>query len=65
MHNNGVSHAVTASDFDGVSVILRWLSYIPKVCCFIRYFIQQFLYFMYKLYVVQTQIAKHILNKLP
>lgn len=31
MHNNGVSHAVAASDFDGVSVLLRWLSYIPKV----------------------------------
>jgi len=31
MHNNGVSHAVTANDFDGVCVLLRWLSYMPKV----------------------------------
>jgi len=31
MHNNGVSHAVTANDFDGVCVMLRWLSYMPKV----------------------------------
>lgn len=30
MHNNGVSHAVAHSDFDGVMLILRWLSYMPK-----------------------------------
>jgi len=32
MHNNGVSHAVTADDFEGVLVMLNWLSYMPKVC---------------------------------
>jgi len=33
MHNNGVSHAVTANDYDGVCVLLRWLAYMPKVRC--------------------------------
>jgi len=33
MHNNGVSHSVTANDFEGVCVLLRWLSYMPKVQC--------------------------------
>ena len=31
MHNNGVSHAVTSDDFEGLHTILRWLSYVPKV----------------------------------
>jgi len=31
MHNNGVSHAITADDFDGVLTMLKWLSYMPKV----------------------------------
>jgi len=35
MHNNGVSHAVTATDFDGVCVLLHWLSYMPKVSVFL------------------------------
>lgn len=30
MHNNGVSHAVAHNDFDGVYMILKWLSYVPK-----------------------------------
>ena len=33
MHNNGVSHAVTANDFDGVCMLLSWLAYMPKVRC--------------------------------
>ena len=32
MYNNGVSHEAVATDLDGVTTILRWLSYIPKVC---------------------------------
>ena len=31
MHNNGVSHAVASSDFEGVYKMLTWLSYVPKV----------------------------------
>ena len=31
MYNNGVSHAVSRSDFDGVAVMLRWLSYMPAM----------------------------------
>ncbi len=31
MHNNGVSHAVASSDFDGVFQILNWLAFVPKV----------------------------------
>ncbi|XP_077865467.1 LOW QUALITY PROTEIN: acetyl-CoA carboxylase-like, partial [Saccoglossus kowalevskii] len=30
MHNNGVSHATSQDDFEGVLTILKWLSYIPK-----------------------------------
>ncbi|XP_058809434.1 acetyl-CoA carboxylase isoform X4 [Phymastichus coffea] len=30
MHNNGVSHATEPRDLDGVSTVLRWLSYVPK-----------------------------------
>uniref|UniRef100_A0A5S6QG58 Acetyl-CoA carboxylase n=1 Tax=Trichuris muris TaxID=70415 RepID=A0A5S6QG58_TRIMR len=29
MHNNGVSHAIAQNDFEGVYLILKWLSYIP------------------------------------
>ena len=31
MHNNGVTHAVSRDDFDGVGTLLKWLSYMPKV----------------------------------
>lgn len=31
MHNNGVTHASVPDDFEGVFVILQWLSYMPKV----------------------------------
>ena len=31
MHNNGVSHAVAADDFEGVVIMLKWLAYMPKV----------------------------------
>ncbi|KAI1309415.1 Acetyl-CoA carboxylase [Halotydeus destructor] len=30
MHANGVSHTTAQDDLDGVTTILRWLSYIPK-----------------------------------
>ncbi|KAK2176007.1 hypothetical protein NP493_691g01001 [Ridgeia piscesae] len=30
MHNNGVSHAVVPDDYEGVYVMLKWLSYMPK-----------------------------------
>ncbi|XP_014676629.1 PREDICTED: LOW QUALITY PROTEIN: acetyl-CoA carboxylase-like, partial [Priapulus caudatus] len=30
MHNNGVSHAVVRNDMDGIHLMLRWLSYMPK-----------------------------------
>ena len=31
MHKNGVSHLTAASDLEGVTHILQWLSYIPEV----------------------------------
>lgn len=31
MHNNGVSHATVHNDFEGVYLILKWLSYAPKL----------------------------------
>ena len=31
MHPNGVSHLVVDNDKEGVSAILDWLSYVPKV----------------------------------
>lgn len=31
MHNNGISHAVEPRDLDGISTVLRWLSYVPAV----------------------------------
>jgi len=31
MHNNGVSHSVSPDDFEGVHIMLKWLSYMPKV----------------------------------
>uniref|UniRef100_A0A4W3J068 Acetyl-CoA carboxylase 1-like n=1 Tax=Callorhinchus milii TaxID=7868 RepID=A0A4W3J068_CALMI len=31
MHNNGVTHATVFDDFEGVVIILQWLSYMPKV----------------------------------
>nr|XP_056715156.1 acetyl-CoA carboxylase 2 [Euleptes europaea] len=30
MHNNGVSHVTVPDDFEGVYIILQWLSYMPK-----------------------------------
>ena len=30
MHRNGVSHLTARNDFDGISKMLTWLSYIPK-----------------------------------
>ena len=30
MHANGVSHTTAVDDLDGVTTILRWLSYVPK-----------------------------------
>lgn len=30
MHNNGVSHAISGDDFEGVHIMLKWLSYMPK-----------------------------------
>lgn len=30
MHNNGISHATEPRDLDGISTILRWLSYMPR-----------------------------------
>eukprot|EP00286_Rhodomonas_abbreviata_P020696 CAMPEP_0181292940 /NCGR_PEP_ID=MMETSP1101-20121128/2789_1 /TAXON_ID=46948 /ORGANISM="Rhodomonas abbreviata, Strain Caron Lab Isolate" /LENGTH=2575 /DNA_ID=CAMNT_0023397473 /DNA_START=176 /DNA_END=7903 /DNA_ORIENTATION=- len=29
MYNNGVSHNIVADDFEGVSTIVQWLSYVP------------------------------------
>ncbi|KIJ20620.1 hypothetical protein PAXINDRAFT_165527 [Paxillus involutus ATCC 200175] len=31
MHKNGVSHLTAASDLEGVTHILQWLSYVPEV----------------------------------
>ncbi|KAH0836414.1 acetyl-CoA carboxylase [Lanmaoa asiatica] len=31
MHKNGVSHLTAASDLEGVTHILQWLSYIPEI----------------------------------
>lgn len=30
MHNNGVTHAISTSDYEGVCIILQWLSYMPR-----------------------------------
>ena len=30
MHNNGVTHSTVSWDYEGISLILRWLSYIPS-----------------------------------
>ena len=30
MHNNGISHSVVTDDFDGCSLILKWLSFMPN-----------------------------------
>ncbi len=30
MYNNGVTHDVVKDDFDGIVLILRWLSYMPE-----------------------------------
>ena len=32
VYNNGVSHKTDPNDLDGIYSILKWLSYIPKVC---------------------------------
>ena len=32
----GVTHDVTADDFDGVYKINKWLSYMPKVSLYLR-----------------------------
>lgn len=37
MHNNGTSHAVVPDDFEGVVLMLQWLSYMPKVGLFHMY----------------------------
>lgn len=31
MHNNGVSHLTAANDYEGVTSIVSWLEYLPKV----------------------------------
>uniref|UniRef100_A0A8C7UBE3 acetyl-CoA carboxylase n=1 Tax=Oncorhynchus mykiss TaxID=8022 RepID=A0A8C7UBE3_ONCMY len=31
MHNNGVTHSTVCDDFEGVHMLLHWLSYMPKV----------------------------------
>lgn len=31
MHNNGVSHLTDANDYEGVTSIVNWLEYLPKV----------------------------------
>ena len=31
MYNNGVTHAVVDNDFEGVSVLVRWMSYLPNL----------------------------------
>ena len=33
MFNNGVSHDVARDDYNGVAILLKWLSYMPKVRC--------------------------------
>ncbi|XP_054720089.1 acetyl-CoA carboxylase-like [Uloborus diversus] len=30
MHNNGVSHVTAADDLEGIYIMLKWLSYMPK-----------------------------------
>ena len=30
MFNNGVSHTTVSWDYEGIAVILRWLSYFPS-----------------------------------
>jgi acetyl-CoA carboxylase/biotin carboxylase 1 len=30
MHNNGISHDVVSDDFDGCSLILKWLAFMPN-----------------------------------
>uniref|UniRef100_A0A4W5JZU3 acetyl-CoA carboxylase n=1 Tax=Hucho hucho TaxID=62062 RepID=A0A4W5JZU3_9TELE len=30
MHNNGVTHSTVCDDFEGVHMLLHWLSYMPK-----------------------------------
>jgi len=30
MHNNGISHDVVTDDFDGISLILKWLAFMPN-----------------------------------
>ena len=30
MHNNGVSHDVVSDDFEGISLILKWLAFMPE-----------------------------------
>jgi acetyl-CoA carboxylase carboxyltransferase component len=35
MYNNGVTHDITADDFEGVYKIIQWLSYMPKVRSFL------------------------------
>ena len=30
MHNNGISHDVVSDDFEGVSLVLKWLSFMPE-----------------------------------
>ena len=29
MHNNGISHDVVSDDFEGISLILKWLAFVP------------------------------------
>lgn len=31
MHNNGVTHGISKDDYHGIYLLLRWLSYMPKV----------------------------------
>ena len=31
MFNNGVTHDVAKDDYNAVGVLLKWLSYMPKV----------------------------------
>lgn len=33
MHNNGISHDVVSDDFEGISLILKWLSFMPDHLC--------------------------------
>jgi acetyl-CoA carboxylase/biotin carboxylase 1 len=30
MHNNGISHDVVPDDFEGISLVLKWLSFMPE-----------------------------------